>query len=257
MSSTLRRMDAFLKRSLEKRPESWVHSDSEFPERKHPWFDLYTDETTCRVGKIIDLSQQQDIQALRHLLACAAASAWREFQVIGGPAAYTERKKWTDDAIQASKRLRQVLAKGDRSYSTTVHKNSGDPKRSRTLVLSSSMRRQSFQLMQQLDEFIPLLEAVKPVKEDLKDTKLKTLHMQYLQFVVDRMTDVFVHFRSVEVVKRISYDSGTHGEYPDFVRAAAIPTLEAFYPGFAENPRRPDKLDVQIQDAVSRYRPNV
>lgn len=115
-------------------------------------------------------------------------------------------------------------------------------------------------LLKNLTDFIELLESASNALESSSSPsaeaeKTKTQHIQYMQYVVDQMTAVFIHFRKAEAVKR-SYDSeGVFGDFPEFIRAASLPTLTAFYRGFSEKPKHKKNLNVQIQAAVRKAKP--
>jgi hypothetical protein len=110
-------------------------------------------------------------------------------------------------------------------------------------------------LQRRLEAFRAYLQSI---DELTLDPRPSTMHADYLQFIVDRMTEVFLKFKPISDIKRSSDPERVYGAFPDFIRAAAKPYLMKSYPRYRAHPARYEKLDRQIQraqkDAASRAR---
>lgn len=113
-------------------------------------------------------------------------------------------------------------------------------------------RAQIAELEKQLMDFLSTLDST--AQSDLGSSPT-TLHADFLQFVVDRLTDVFMQFRTKEDVRRVS-SGGVYGAFPEFIRASAQPYLMINYQKYRLKPKQYEKLDRQIQNAVARIAGN-
>jgi hypothetical protein len=237
---------------LKKRPSDWEGTKDAYPPGKNPWLDLYPEKKAAEIGRVIGLTRADDFCDLRLLLAHAADEARKTFRLIGGPASDGKRRQWAARAVADAKRFRITLLKaGDRS-STDVQWAKHDSRKVVRIVPSSVVETSVAGLVAAIDEFIKLAEpaAKQPVVRILSGAREPTSHSIYLQSTVDLVTEVFIHFRGLEPVKRVTDNEGVRGEYPEFCRLAADPILSSYYTGYE---RRCSQLDGQIQDAVARY----
>lgn len=222
-----------------------------FPANCHPWTDLYTEKLTLDIGKIIRLEQPDQLRDLRLMLAYACEDCFKTFRFVGGAASEGKKRTWREKAIKDAKRLKVTLNKSEDNHAAFVQKTS------RRVFPNSVTTNLTEKLLNNLEEFISLAEDTAKESANSKsppavEEQSKTQHSQYLQYVVDQMTAVFIHFRSAKAVKRSNDGKETYGEFPEFVRTASIPALTVFYNGFAEDRNRYENLNVQIQEAVRK-----
>lgn len=226
-----------------------------FPLGKRPWSDLYTSDVVEKVAKTIKLNDDREFFDLRLLLSYACEECFKTFGFAGGAAAAGKKQAWRNKAISDAKTLKNTLANADDNYPAFASRS--NETNSIRLHPTSSTRKIVKNLSSGLDELVTLLESAnRAIERDksfaVDEIPTPTSHSLYLQHAVDQFTAVFIHFRGVASVKRNSPSKKIVGGFPDFVRTAAKPTLMAFYSGYAENPKRPSNLNVQIQEAVKR-----
>ena len=250
------RIHAFNKSALKRSPDEWVRIEGDrFPLGKRPWSDLYTSDVVEKVAKTIELNDDRELFDLRLLLSYACEECFKTFGFVGGAAAAGKKQAWRNKAISDAKTLKNTLANSDDYFPAFTNIN--NDKRSIRIYPNSATRKISERLLSGIDELVTLLESADRAIEREKsfavdDIPPPTSHSLYLQHAVDQFTAVFIHFRGVVSVKRYGDDKEIVGGFPDFVRTAAEPTLMAYYIGYAENPKRPSNLNVQIQEAVKR-----
>lgn len=237
-------------------PDRWLYDhESIFPNGKNPWTDLYTGSVTQKIGIIIKVTTNDDLFDLRLHLANAAEDSFKTFQFVGGPASPSKKRNWRAKAISQALSLKRTLVGSSDNYSTvSLKKEDG---KGVTITPSSVVGNKVQSVISELEDLTGLLEQVEDSshKKPLLDEDGKpfpTQHSQYLQYVVDQMTKVFIKFCGLESVKRSSDDEGTYGVFPDFIRIAAAPCLMAFYQRYADDLERPFLLNAQIQDAVKK-----
>ena len=161
---------------------------------------------------------------------------------FGGVSSKSEKKIWIKSSIARSSALIGTLSDADIFVP--------EPYTEAAFDLSDIL-----DLQKRLEEFRAYLQTIDSSALDPRPT---TMHADYLQFVVNRMTDVFLQFRPVSEVKRSFDGDGVYGVFPEFIRAAAKPYLLKNYPKYRLNVTRYEKLDRQIQraqnDATARAR---
>ena len=154
---------------------------------------------------------------------------------FGGVSSRTDKKVWIKSSIAHSSALIATLSDADIFAPEPYTKSAFD--------LSDIM-----DLQKRVEEFRAYLQSIDASTLDPRST---TTHADYLQFVVNRITDVFLQFRPISDVNRTSGPGGVYGMYPDFIRAASKPYLLKNYPKYRLNISRYEKLDRQIQRAQS------
>lgn len=237
-------------------PDRWLHDhESKFPKGKNPWTDLYTKSVTQKIGTIIEVKTNDTLRDLRLCLANAAEDSFKMFQFVGGPAAPSKKRRWRAKVISQALSLKNTLVGPSDNYSTAFSKK--EDGKGVTITPSSVVGSKVQSVISEIESLIALLEQIensshkKPLLDE-DGKRFPTQHSQYLQYVVDQMTKVFINFCDLESVKRSSDEEGTYGMFPDFIRKAAAPCLMAYYQRFADNKDKYFLLDAQIQDAVKR-----
>ena len=239
-------------KALKRSPEEWATlAPSTFPKGRHPWNDIYDEAVTAKIGKIINLKSPDELLKLRLLLAYACEDCFRTFSFVGGAATTSQKRKWNDRVIKDVKRLKSTLAN-----SNDFHPSAVSMKKSRALrvIPSSKVALKADELSKALDDFVSLLQEIEKATEGngkglVED--LPTQHMQYLQYAVDQMAGIFIHLMGPKAATRIAYEGiGITGIFPEFIRAAAGPTLKAVYVEFSNKSVRLSKLDAQIREAA-------
>ena len=159
---------------------------------------------------------------------------------FGGVSSRTDKKNWIKSSISYSSALIATLGDADIFAPEPYTKSASD--------LSDIL-----DLQKRLEAFRAYLQSI---DGSTLDPRPATMHSDYLQFVVNRMTEVFLQFRPVSDIKRSSDQDRVYGTFPDFIRAAAKPYLMTNYYKYRANPDRYESLDRQIQraqkDAASR-----
>lgn len=253
MSPSLSKIRTFANRALTKQPSDWETATRPF--KRHLWNDLYSEEKVTEISKVFGRERPVGIHELRLLLTAAGDSAVKTFQLIGGPAPDGKKRDWADRVIKDAKRLKSTLQSVDAHAMPLARLEMREGKKIGRIVSASVMETAALALVRSVDELLALIEPIvdqQPARISKRD-EAGTFHALYLQEAVDRMTDVFVFLRGIDEVKRTTDKGGSRGEYPDFIRATALPLLAVYYPQFD---RKKSKLDAQIQDAITRYRWN-
>ncbi len=183
---------------------------------------------------------------MRLQLAGIAEHAFRTFKFVGGPAPRGKKLAWRNKVLKQAKALKATLTNSEDFHQTRTKRSKAS--NSVTFVPSSKITNQVNSTLEDLNKLIVQIDFEEPPEE-----QGPTFHSNYLQFVVDGMTEVFIHFRGRADVKRNVFGEHVDGEFPEFIRAAAAPCLNAYYNGFASNPKSPKKLNAQIQEAVRKY----
>jgi len=209
-----------------------------FPEGKHPWNDIYTADETKGIGAIIELQKADELSELRAALCIAAEHIATFTNNFGGVSAPTDQIDWV------------------RAASTRVHRLVEHLK-----AANDFLPEQVGQEAYDLRDVIALMSALERFEKYLSSLNLKTLqkrgktmHADYLEFVVRRLSEVFQQFRSADEITRVFDGEGISGIFPDFIRAAARPYLMAHHPKYRLNPKRYEKLDRPIQAVVQLMR---
>lgn len=225
------------------RPQSISHNewlrllDIRFPVGRNPWIDIYDAGTTSKIGAVIQVKEEDEktLFQLRSALVQSAEMISTFSITFGDVNPQTSKSEWLRQAKSKSGNLLDHVCKEERLIPE--------------ISVSPDYLSQVHELETHLNRFISTLETLEKLGGDNPPT---TVHSDYLQFVVNRLTEVFVQFRSRHEVKRSSA-SGVYGIYPDFIRIAAKPYLTVNYRKYRLNPERYEKLDRQIQAAVARY----
>jgi len=101
-------------------------------------------------------------------------------------------------------------------------------------------------LLAPLGQFAELVEGAIFDDDKVQSGKELTPKARLMQYVVDGMMGVFIEFRTIERVVR----SDT-GEFAEFIRRAAKPTLREFHQNYSEDPKKPKMFEDQIKHAVA------
>ena len=238
-------------RALSKQPSDWETASQSF--KKELWNDLFSEAKVMEISNVLDPKRPVDIDELRLLLAYAGKRAVQTFRSVGGPAPDAKKKHWANRLIKDAKRLKNTIQNVDAHAMPLARVELREGKKVGRIVSASALVTAASTLEASLNEMLSLIEPIadRQTAEKSECEGADTFHALYLQEAVDRMTDVFVLLRGIDEVKRTTDKGGSRGEYPEFVRATALPLLSAYYPQFD---RRKSKLDAQIQNAISRYR---
>lgn len=112
------------------------------------------------------------------------------------------------------------------------------------------MRRRMQRTREAISDLRQILGAVEKSSEKIEGG---TPHAQTVQLIIDVLTEVFIDFVGIEHVKRTAFGKDIDGLFPDFIRVAAKPFMAVHYPKSTASLRSVEKLNTQIQEAVSRY----
>jgi len=232
------------------KPERWTEETSKhYPPGQNPWSEIYTQDVTVKIARTIGLEHPDSIDVLRLQLAATAEYLLSFFDFAGSPATPAQKHAWAERVAKLCHRLTSEL--GDSSDFLSPNVTRIEQSNSLRFVPASEMRRR---VQEAESALTALLEAVQQVSGEPRERGVATAHAETMQLTVNGVTEVFIHFRGIEHVKRTASSGHIDGEYPEFVRASARPILWAYYSKFARAPERLENLNKQIQEAVSAYR---
>lgn len=191
-----------------------------------------------KIGAIIGVSDDNELFRLRTALVEAAEMIATFPDFFGGINSKSAKQQWIrQTSASVSGLLRQLRGADD--YLPETLSNPG-------------FRHSLAAVLRDLEK---IQTVISTMPEDAPAGPTATLHSDYLQFTVDRLTEVFAQFRPASEIKR-SYSDGAYGMFPDFIRAAGRPYLMVNHERFRLSPTRYEKLDRQIQNAIARSKGN-
>lgn len=243
-----------IKNALKKSPEEWEDSSkSKIPKGKHPWHDLYSKETVVPIGAVIGIQDEEELQKLRLILASIAQDCHEMFQFVGGSAANSKKKAWVLKTHKNAKKLKHSLSSSEALFPTT---SIITDKQTWKITPKSHLSNVMQQVGEGLDELIEILESgITSLSSEVNDkSEINTPQHDYLKYIVDGVTKAFIHFRGKPAVKRTVQSGFVDGEYPEFVRSAALPILKTHLYEYVENADGQPKLNAQIQRAIKAYK---
>jgi len=237
-------------------PDRWTKSfASTYSSGENPWIDVFTSKVATDAAKSIG---QDDIETLRKMLAIQGDKICRQVKDFGGVASPSEKRLWRKKAMQEAKRLKISMSDVEPYLSSAI----GKSKTGHRMSTASEMRDAIRLAAESVSHLLELLEFVDDNASEEKyeyseGASPRFAKAIYLQFVVDRMAEVFVAFRGCSNVKRTVSDGKTDGEFAHFVRVTALPAIDA-YVGLGRQTARGERLlNEQIQLAKERFNPTM
>ncbi|MEP3297857.1 MAG: hypothetical protein ABJO27_15530 [Pseudoruegeria sp.] len=231
-------------------PNRWVDCDEfKYPAGGNPWTELYTEKVSENIAGTVAIDDPDTIRRLRFQLAATAEYLTTAFGFVGGAKTLSQKYSWANELdILLIKTASQLDKSTDHLLTVSIKDSQGKIR----VCPASEMRRRVTHVSDAITELQPLLRAVEKSTATIQGG---TNHSQTLQMVVDAVTEVFIEIVGIEHVKRTASETEIDGLFPEFIREAAKPLLAVFYPQSAESKRSIEKLNTQIQEAVSRYSP--
>lgn len=229
-------------------PDLWVDCDDfKYPAGGNPWTELYTEQVCQEIAATVAISDPDTFQRLRFQLAATAEYLTQAFGFVGGAMTLSKKYKWADELDILLRKTNSKLDESTDHLSTvSIQDNDGKTK----VYPASEMRKRVERTQDAIANLRLLLGAVEETTVKIEGG---TNHAQTLQLIVDAMTEVFIDVVGIEHVKRTAFEKEIDGLFPEFIREAAKPLLAVHYPKSAASKRSVEKLNTQIQEAVSRY----
>ncbi|WP_243614830.1 hypothetical protein [Shimia aestuarii] len=229
-------------------PDRWVECDDfKYPAGGNPWTELYTEQACKSIAGAVAIDDPDTIRRLRFQLAATAEYLTQAFGFVGGAMTLSQKHKWAGELdILLRKTIRKLGESTDNLSTVSIQDYEGKTK----VYPASEMRKRVGRTQDAIADLRLLLGAV---EESTVKIEGGTNHAQTLQLVVDAMTEVFIDVVGVEHVKRTAFEKEIDGLFPEFIREAAKPLLAVHYPKSTASKRNVEKLNAQIQEAVSRY----
>lgn len=231
-------------------PDRWVDCDDfKYPAGGNPWTELYTEQVCEGIAGAVAIDDADTIRRLRFQLASTAEYLTAAFGLVGGARTLSQKHNWADELdLVLRKTISQLDRSADHLSTVSIKDNDGKAR----VYPASEMRKRVKHVSDAITELQPLLRAVEKSTATILGG---TNHAQTLQLVVDAMTEVFIDIVGIEHVKRTAFEKDIDGLFPNFIRESSKPVLAIHHPKSTSSKRSAEKLNTQIQEAVSRYSP--